>query len=75
MDYSNFLDVALDNFGNEFTEDEQAVLGRIDQVLVEMSGSGRAALWTDEAVCEHPKWMEVRELARQALDLLGWNRR
>ena len=35
--------------------------------------SARADLWTDAAVLGHPRWLEVRERAREVQRLLGWN--
>jgi hypothetical protein len=72
LDYDHFLISVLGNFADEFTEAQAAALRRVDEALTEMSGPDNAELWTDAAVCSHPRWRHVRELARQAMDLLGW---
>jgi hypothetical protein len=75
LDYGHFLEVALQNFGAEFTNVQQTALKELDNLLGEMSGSHQAALWTDAAVQGHPKWLEVRKRARDARRLLGWDAR
>jgi hypothetical protein len=72
LTYNHFLDAALQNFGSEFTSAQQAALRGLEELLGEMSGTHQAALWTDEAVQTHPKWLEVRSRAREARRLLGW---
>ena len=49
------------------TEEQYASLVRIDRHFSEMSES----LWTTDAVREHPHWQHSRELAAEALSLLG----
>jgi hypothetical protein len=73
LDYSHFLEVALENFGSEFSSAQQAALRRLDDLLGEMSGPHQAALWTDAAVQGHPKWLEIRRRASEARRLLGWS--
>lgn len=72
LDYDNCLQVALGNFGTEFTPPQRKALERVNRLLDDMSGPKRADLWIDAAVLEHPKWSEVRECAREARRLLGW---
>ena len=73
LDYSHFLEVALENFGSDFSSDQQAALRRLDDLLGEMNGPHQAALWTDAAVESHPKWLEIRKRAGEARRLLGWS--
>jgi hypothetical protein len=72
LDYSNDLAAALGSFAGEFTAEQQAALRRVDDLLSAMSGPDHGALWTDDAVCTHPQWAEVRLQARRALTALDW---
>ena len=72
LDYSNDLAAALGNFAREFTAEQQAALRRVDDLLSAMSGPNHGALWTDDAVCTHPRWAEVRSQARRAVTALNW---
>lgn len=73
LDYDHFLQVALDNFATEFTTHQREALENVNDLLAEMSGLHSAGLWTDAAVLDHPKWLMVRERARAAWHLLGWD--
>ena len=52
--------------------EQQTALRRVDDLLSAMSGPDHRALWTDDAVCTHPRWAEVRSQARRAVTALGW---
>jgi hypothetical protein len=53
------------------TEEQYASLERIDRLFEEMRGASLESLWTIEAVREDPLWRRSRELATEALSLLG----
>jgi hypothetical protein len=72
LGYSNDLVAVLGSFAGEFTAEQQAALRRVDDLLSAMSGPDQRALWTDDAVCMHHRWAEVRSQARRALTGLGW---
>ena len=72
LDYSNDLAAVLGIGAGEFTAEQQTALRRVDNLLSAMSGPDHGALWTDEAVCTHPRWAEVRSQARRALTAHGW---
>lgn len=73
LEYDNFLVSTLDNFESDFTAEQVQALRRVNGLLEEMSGEENAELWTDQAVCSHARWDEVRRLAQQAMQLLGWS--
>lgn len=73
LDYDNFVQAVLQNFGSEFTSDQSSKLSRINELLSLMSGATNADLWTDDAVRSNPRWEEVRREANEAIRLLGWN--
>jgi len=61
------------NFGDELSVEARAALKRVDTLLSAMSGKAFPDLWTEQAVCEHSRWADVRAAARDALDALGWD--
>jgi hypothetical protein len=73
LDYAYSLEVALDNVAAEFTVTQQQALKDLNDLLGEMSGAHQADLWTETAVLGHPKWVEIRERAREVQRLLGWS--
>lgn len=72
IDFDNFYRAVRGNYPDEFSADQWATLEAIDRVLEEMSGAENAERWTDNAVRTSSDWSTVRELARIALDALGW---
>jgi hypothetical protein len=72
LDYDHFLTVTLQHFSAELTSPQRAALERVNHLLEEMSGRANADLWTEAAVREHPKWVEVRKQAGDARRVLGW---
>ena len=44
----------------------------LDEKLAAMSGPAHAELWTDEALHADPRWGEVRALAEQLIQAMGW---
>jgi len=47
-------------------------LQALDAALAAMSGPAKAELWTESAVRSHPRWTEIRALARAASTQFGW---
>ena len=41
-------------------------------IIPAMSNTANPELWTEEAVINNPEWENVRSLAKNTLDLLGW---
>lgn len=72
LDFSNWYEAAVGNFGHGFKPSQIAALKSIDDLLEKMSGEKNAEYWTDEAVRSGNQWAEVRLLAKKALDEFGW---
>lgn len=73
LDFDNYCGAFLGNFGEALTSAQRDHLARLDALFNAMRGQDNAALWTEQAVCTHARWDEVRLAARQALDVLGWS--
>jgi hypothetical protein len=71
LDFDNFYQAYIGNFGSELSADARAALGAIDESFNRMSDPANAELWTDEAVATHPAWSEVRRQASRALEFFG----
>jgi hypothetical protein len=72
IDYDNFFRAFVGNFGAELSTSQREALSHVEQLLDAMSGQKNSELWTDEAVCSHAAWAEVRAAALSALQELGW---
>jgi hypothetical protein len=57
---------------HEWTVDQLAALRSLDALLVQMSAEKDAGHWTVSALANDPCWQEVRQRARIALGLFGW---
>lgn len=71
LDFDNFYQAYVGNFGSELSPHARAALRAIDESFDRMSGPANAQLWTDEAVATHPAWSEVRRQASRALEVFG----
>ena len=54
------------------TDEQLSSLQSLDTALTAMSGPDNAALWSEDAFREHPRWAEVRSLADAVLVRFGW---
>jgi len=72
LDFEDFLRAFIGNCGMELSATQRAQLVKVDELLSAMSGAANADLWTEKAVCDHPRWAEVRLAARDAIAVLGW---
>ena len=70
LDFNNFYQAYVGNFGAELSPDARAALDAIEASFTRMSGPAHAELWTDEAVATHPAWSDVRRRAALALELI-----
>jgi hypothetical protein len=66
--YTDFID----NLDELPTEAQLVALQALDSALTAMSGPANSDLWTEASVRGHPRWSEVRDLARTAIDQFGW---
>ena len=57
----------------EFTGEQRAAIEALDRFITPMGGRANANLWTDDAVRSHPRWEQIRSLARSAADAFGWD--
>ena len=72
LHYDNFVQAYLGNFPDEISQAQREALLAVDAMLETMTGPGKAELWTEDAVVNHPAWSAVRAAARHALATLAW---
>jgi hypothetical protein len=53
------------------TVEQLSGLVSVDAILSKMTQENNMALW-DEPGVDHPRWLEVRESAKEALGRFGW---
>lgn len=71
LEFDQWREVVADN-GAPWTRDQQNAIAALDELLAEMSGPGKPELWLEKGCLDHPKWTEVRRLAKVVLDVFGW---
>ena len=74
-DLENRLLIAQDYVVKEglVTQEMWDRIVRVDAKLEEMSNRYDMSLWTDDALRTRPEWVEVRRLAREALEAMGYD--
>lgn len=73
LEFDDVVHAFVGNSGEEVSDLARVALARVDSLLDAMSREPSADLWTNQAVCDHPRWSEVRQPARDALRALGWD--
>jgi hypothetical protein len=73
LDFDNWWRASESNFGNAWSLEQRRAVLALDQLLAEMSGSDKPELWLEKGCLNHPKWSEVRKLAREVLFAFGWS--
>ena len=71
LDFDNFYTAFRGNFGLELSQEQLEALAEVDRLLSDIGRSKNAALWQDEAVIGDPRWEQIRNAARVALEKLG----
>jgi hypothetical protein len=70
LDFDHWRETAAAQ--HELTAEQLSALASLAALLAEMSGEKNAELWTDAALAHLPRWQEVREHARSALQAFQW---
>lgn len=55
------------------TDAQLQSLQALDAALTAMTSEANPELWTEQAVVEHPRWLEVRSFAAAVSSLFGWS--
>jgi hypothetical protein len=72
LEFDDLYTDYIDNLDELPSEAQLVALQALDSALTAMSGPANAELWTPTSVSSHPRWSEVRDLARRAIDHFGW---
>jgi hypothetical protein len=63
--------VAESQVGRAWSARQHQAVAYLDARLSEMGA--RPELWSNEGCLDHPRWSEVRQLAREVLAVFGWS--
>jgi hypothetical protein len=74
LEYNVFLVAVLVNHSQQFSSTQVQTLQSLDAFLNQMSGSENKSHWTNDALRNDGKWAQVRILAEEALNELGWTK-
>ena len=66
LDFNHFYEACLP----EMTAEQVRAASRIDMRLGDMSGP--TGPWSDEDLRNAGEWVEIRQLAKRALEVFGW---
>jgi hypothetical protein len=70
LDFDHWCETARHQ--HTFTADQLSALGSVSAVLSAMTDEKDAGLWSDSALAHLPRWQDVRDRARKALDAFQW---
>ena len=73
LEFDHWRDVADGEVGGSWSPVQRAAVMTLDQLLSEMSGTGKPELWVGAACLHHPQWSAVRHLASEVLSAFGWS--
>jgi hypothetical protein len=72
LEFGDWYRVAVGQVGASWQPEQAKRLATLDRLLSEMTGTDQPELWLGPDCLWHPKWSEVRGLARSALAAFGW---
>jgi hypothetical protein len=71
LDFDHWCETARHQ--HPFTADQLSALASVSTVLSAMTDEKNADLWSDSALAHLPRWQDVRDRARKALEAFQWN--
>jgi hypothetical protein len=71
LDFDHWCETA--GHQHAFTADQLSALASVTAVLSAMTDEKDPDLWSDSALAHLPRWPDVREKARKALEVFRWN--
>lgn len=72
FEFDEAYTVFVEGFERLPSEAQLIALQAVDSRVSEMVRAREAALWTEGARREDPRWAELRRLAADVLDVFGW---
>jgi hypothetical protein len=71
LDFDHWRETAKHQ--HTFTADQLSALASVSAVLCAMTDEKNPGLWSDSALTQLPRWQDVRNKARKALEAFQWN--
>ena len=70
LDFDHWCETAKHQ--HAFTTDQLSALASVSAALAAMTDEKDAELWSDSALAYLPRWQDVRDRARKALETFRW---
>jgi hypothetical protein len=71
LDFDHWCETARHQ--HPFTADQLSALASVSAALSTMTDEKDPGLWSDSALAHLPRWQDVRDRARKALEAFQWN--
>ena len=71
LDFDDTLKFWKSRLWHSLSDEQKDGIDAVDAHLSRMSGAQESDLWTEDAVLNHPRWIELRNLAAKAVTLLA----
>jgi hypothetical protein len=71
LDFDHWCETARHQ--HPFTADQLSALASVSAALSTMTDEKDPGLWSDSALAHLPRWQDVRDGARKALEAFQWN--
>ncbi len=67
-------EIALDEIrDSQLTDDQKQAVKALDDYMLSISGPANLQYWNDDALCYSDEWNKMRVLAKNILDVMGWD--
>ena len=73
LDFDHWSGCVLGNDRGELSEEQKSLLGKLGGTFDLMEGGEKQTLWTEDALRNSREWQGVRDTAKAALALFGWD--
>lgn len=73
VEFDDAYTAYVENLEQLPTDAQLESLQALDAALTAMTGPANRELWTESALKNHPRWAEIRVLARAATTHFGWS--
>ena len=73
LDFDHWCRCVLSNDRGELSEEQRAMLRKLDGTFERMSDGRSQKLWTEDALRNSPEWQAVRDTVKAALTSFGWS--
>ena len=62
------------NVASFITFQQRALINKLDDYILSISGSNNIQYWNNDALCKSPEWQKMREMAMDILSIMKWEK-